>query len=212
MTDTKTLRAVRYLRCSTDGQDLGAQQDATSKYVDFRGWTDLGERADFAASAKDLKRPEFLAVRELLRAGEVDVLVAQKLDRISRSVSDFSGLMLDAQQEGWAIAVCDLDLDTTTPNGRMVAHIIASIAQWEREMIGLRTKEALQALKRRGVRLGRRLTISQADLARLFEMREAGATQKAIGEALGIPRSNVQWHLKAQVKRDVLKEALSKSA
>jgi Resolvase, N terminal domain len=67
-----------------------------------------------------------------------------KLDRLSRSLLDFASLMEDARREGWALVILDLGIDTTTPSGEMIANVMATFAQFERRLIGQRTKDALR--------------------------------------------------------------------
>lgn len=83
------------------------------------------------------------------------MLIASKLDRVSRSVRDFAGLLDRAQSRGWRLVLLDLG-DTSTAAGEMIANLIASAAQYERRLIGQRTREGLAAKRAQGVRLGRR--------------------------------------------------------
>src|SRR4051812_5678544 len=78
----------------------------------------------------------------------------QKLDRLSRSVVDFAGLLTDARKRGFNIAALDLGLDLSTPQGERVANVIASVAQWEPRIVGERTREDLAIKRAQGVRLG----------------------------------------------------------
>ena len=93
----------------------------------------------------------------------------------------------------------DLNLDTSTPTGTLVASIMASVAQWEREVIGLRTKEALAAAKAKGIHVGRRGSQDPAVLRRIRRWRKAGLTYRAIadrlnGEAVPLPGGGALWH------------------
>ena len=88
-------------------------------------------------------------------AGEADALVVAKLDRLSRSMIDFTALMGKAQRQGWALVALDCAVDTTTPAGEAMANVLATFAQFERRLIGQRTREALAQKKAQGVRLGR---------------------------------------------------------
>ena len=90
--------------------------------------------------AKDLKRPGVQEALRALKAGEGEALVVAKLDRLSRSMIDFTGLMGRAQKEGWALVALDCAVDTTTPAGEAMAHMLATFAQFERRLISQRTK------------------------------------------------------------------------
>jgi DNA invertase Pin-like site-specific DNA recombinase len=77
----------------------------------------VGAITDAGHSARSLDRPGLAYALSRLRAGRASVLVVSRLDRLSRSMIDFAGLMADAQREGWAIVALDLGVDTTTPEG-----------------------------------------------------------------------------------------------
>jgi DNA invertase Pin-like site-specific DNA recombinase len=81
--------------------------------------------------------------------------VVAKLGRLSRSTLDFAALMATAQKQSWALVALDCAVDTSTPAGEAMAHLLATFGQFDRRLIGQRTKEALAAKKASGVRLGR---------------------------------------------------------
>lgn len=86
---------------------------------------------------------------------EVDGILVAKLDRLSRSVHDFSGILKLAAARKWAMVAIHLCVDTSTPTGKLVANVMMSVAEWEREVIGDRTSVAMQATKRQGRHMGR---------------------------------------------------------
>jgi DNA invertase Pin-like site-specific DNA recombinase len=90
-----------------------------------------------------------------LDAGRVHLLIVAKLDRLSGSVIHGSQVIDRARRCGWGLVALDFGLDTSTPTGEMVASVVPPASQYERRMIGLRTKDALAAKKAAGVRLGR---------------------------------------------------------
>lgn len=91
----------------------------------------------------------------------MDGIVVAKLDRLSRSVSDFAGVLELARTRKWALVAIDLGVDTSTPTGELVANVMMSVAQWEHRVIGERTSAAMQAAKRQGRHMGR---VSAPDL------------------------------------------------
>lgn len=197
------MRVLGYVRVSTDeqresGAGLAAQRQAIQDEVNRRGWklTEVIEDAGF--SARSLKRPGIARAIEMLDAGQVDGLVVAKLDRLSRSLLDFAGLMDRAQRKGWAIVALDLGVDTSTPAGEAMANVMATFAQFERRLIGLRTKEALAQKKAAGVQLGRPRTLPEKVRRDVARRRARGETFAAIAESLNkrsVPtaQGGAQW-------------------
>jgi len=186
---TASAAVLGYIRVSTDeqadsGAGLEAQRQAIVAECERRGW-ELAEIVEDAGySAKDLKRPGIIGALERLARGEAGTLVVAKLDRLSRSVLDFAGLMAQSQKEGWALVALDLGVDTTTPQGELMAGVMAQFAQFERRLIGQRTKAALAVKKQQGVVLGRPRTLPEEVAARIAAERGAGATLRAIADRL----------------------------
>jgi DNA invertase Pin-like site-specific DNA recombinase len=194
--DTQGQRpVVAYLRCSTreqadSGLGLEAQRAALTAEAARRGWTVVAWEADEGVSATATRRPAFDRALRLLAEGKAEALVAAKLDRLARSTLGFAELLAMAERGRWAVVALDLGVDTTTPPGRLVANVMAAVAEWERDVIRARTSEALAAAKARGTRLGRPRQIAPALLARIVAMNAAGASYRKIAAALtaeGVP-------------------------
>lgn len=188
-------RVIAYLRVSTDeqgdsGAGLAAQRKAVTDYCTSRGWTDV-QLVEEVASAKSIEhRPLLGDVLDRLTSGRADILLASKLDRVSRSVIDFAGLLDQAGREGWRLALLDLGVDTSTPVGEMIANTLANMAQFERRLISQRTRDALAARKAAGVHVGRRSELSGDVLARVVQLREEGTSIRGIAAKLneeGVP-------------------------
>jgi len=127
----------------------------TAAYVHSKGLK-LGIYEDAGASAKTLRgRSGLSEALTVLANGDASALVVAKLDRLARSVHDFAGLVRIAEREGWGIVALGLGDDMTTPTGALLANVTASVANWERRIISLRTSEALAQRRAAGVRLGR---------------------------------------------------------
>ncbi|WP_432548410.1 recombinase family protein [Kineococcus sp. SYSU DK004] len=181
-------RVLAYLRVSTEeqatsGAGLEAQRAALTAEAARRGWQ-LEYVVDAGYSAKDLNRPALAAALAQLNARQADVLLVAKLDRLSRSVHDFSGLVKEATRRGWSVVCLDVGVDTSTPNGKFMATITAGIAELERELIGQRTRDALAAKKAAGVRLGRPPVLPLDVVRRIVAEREAGRSWQAIADTL----------------------------
>ena len=203
---------IAYLRVSTDEQARGglgiaAQRTTIKQQAEHRGWT-VTYATDDGYTASNLKRPALLAALDSLRNGEADALVVSKLDRLSRSLMDFAGLMETARSEGWAVIALDLGVDMSTPSGEMLANVLASFAQYERRLISQRTKDALAELRRVGVVLGRPRVLQDDLIATCAAWRAVGITYQAIADKLnedGTPTAHggERWH--ASTVRAVLK-------
>lgn len=184
------VRVVGYSRVSTEeqadsGAGLAAQEAAIRDEVDRRGWGLVEICRESAASGKSIKgRPGLAVALELVESYSADVLMVSKLDRLSRSLLDFANLMERAQKRGWNLIALDLGIDLSTPAGEFMASVMASAAQWERRIIGQRTRDALAVKRAAGVRLGRPRTLPDRVVADILKRREAGASLTEIATAL----------------------------
>jgi DNA invertase Pin-like site-specific DNA recombinase len=169
----------------------GPQREAIAAEVERRGWLLLGIHEDAGYSGKSVNgRPGLAAALEQVASGEADCLMVARFDRLSRRLVDAAHILEPATAEGWRFVSLDLGVDMTTPEGEMMGHILASFAQFERRLIGLRTSDALAQMKARGVRLGRPRQLPQVVLDRVSADREAGLTLQAITDRLtadGVP-------------------------
>lgn len=132
---------IGYLRVSTEEQALSGlgladQRAVIEREAGRRDWPLPTFLSDEGHSAKNLERPAIAEALGRLRAGQASLLVVSKLDRLSRSLLDFATLMDQAHREGWELVVLDLAIDTTTPAGRLMANLMASFAEYERQLIG----------------------------------------------------------------------------
>lgn len=177
---------------------LESQEAVIRERVAQRGWELVDIRTDVASGKSLRKRTSLGLTLRDLEAGNADILMVAKLDRLSRSVLDFATLMETAREEGWSLVVLDLDVDTTSTMGELMANIMISLAQWERRIIGERTKTALAAIKARGTPLGRRPNVSTQTLTLIRVLRDNGDSYQRIADALtreGVPTSQGgQWH------------------
>ena len=183
------MRVLGYVRVSTDeqsnsGAGLEAQRRAIVAECERRGWQLVEVIDDAGFSAKDLKRPGVQEALRALEAGDASALVVAKLDRLSRSMIDFTALMGKAQKQGWALVALDCAVDTTTPTGEAMANMLATFAQFERRLISQRTREALAVKKAQGVRLGRPPTLPAKVVRRIGREHAKGASLRAIADGL----------------------------
>ena len=183
------LVAVGYIRVSTDqqgerGYGLDAQAELVREEARRRGWHLQHVYVDVASGKSTKRRPQYSQAVRDLSSGRAQVLIVAKLDRLSRSLVDFAGLMAQSRREGWSIDALDIGIDTSTINGELIANIIMALAQWERRIIGQRTGLALAQVKARGVKLGRPTVVSPEAVAIIRAMRGSGASLRRVAAAL----------------------------
>lgn len=183
------MRVIAYVRVSTEEQadsraGLDAQRAAIQSAAAEHGWEVVSVIEDAGCSAKTTRRPGLQKALEALSAGQADVLVVSKLDRLSRSLLDFAAIMDLAQRQGWACIALDTPADPTTPMGEAMVSIMATFAQLERRLIGQRTRDGLAAKRAEGVRLGRPSKIPNGTRDRITADRAAGLSLRAIADAL----------------------------
>ncbi|PZF33705.1 recombinase RecB [Curtobacterium sp. MCPF17_051] len=181
------MHVIGYVRVSTEEQErsgLGveAQVEAIHAEASRRGWT-VEVVADLGRSGKAVN-PELRRALDLLRTGQAEALVVAKIDRLARSVLHASEILVAAQQQHWNLVILDLAVDLATPQGRAMAQMLATFAELEREMISVRTKDALAARARRGERNGRPSAIPAGLMRRIVLSRDAGASFRSIATEL----------------------------
>jgi DNA invertase Pin-like site-specific DNA recombinase len=186
---TTTPGVVGYLRVSTEeqvvsGLGLAAQRAAIETECARRGLELLAVHTDPGLSGKSLSRPGLTAALTDLDAGRGTVLMVAKLDRLSRSVHDATGLLLRADRAGWGLIALDANVDTTTPQGAAMTQVLAVFAELERRLIGERTKAALAVKRAQGITLGRPRTLPAEVIQRIQSAHAAGASWSAIAREL----------------------------
>ncbi|WP_226783255.1 recombinase family protein [Oceaniglobus trochenteri] len=152
-----------YARVSTRDQNLDGQRDILASAGAERVFADT-----ITGTARN--RPELDRLLTELRAG--DVVVVTKYDRLARSLKDLLELVDLIQERGAGFRSLGEDIDTTSPAGRLVFHVFASIAQFERERIVERTREGLEAARKRGRVGGRPPALSPAQKIEVKRMRD----------------------------------------
>lgn len=184
------LRLLGYMRVSTaeqaeSGLGLAAQQRAIADMAKARGLEVVEVISDEGQSGKTLERPGLEHVLNMIAAGDADGLIVAKLDRLSRSVIDF-GLLLEWLEGAEASLIAlDLGVDTSTAGGRMIAHVLMAVAEWERDTIADRTRAGLASLRAQGKPTGRPAVADRPELAeRIRAMRAEGLTMQAIADQL----------------------------
>jgi DNA invertase Pin-like site-specific DNA recombinase len=160
-TTLRRLRAIGYVRVSTDqqaqeGVSLDAQQVRIRAHCVSQDLDLVDIVIDDGYSAKSLERPGIKRALDMLTAKKADAIVVVKLDRLTRSVKDLGTLLDGYFREGlpWSLLSVSDSIDTRSAGGKLLLNVLMSVAQWEREAISERTQEAMNELKRRGIRTG----------------------------------------------------------
>ena len=185
------LQAFAYARVSTEeqaveGLGVAAQLDVARAAATERGWALAGELGDAAVSGADPpeQRPALGLALEALDAAAAAALVVARLDRVTRSLLAWAELVERSRRRGWAIVVVAEGFDLSADSGELTAGLLAAVAQYERRLIGARTREAMAAAKARGARLGRPVEHAPEIRRRVAEMRTGGATLQEIADQL----------------------------
>ena len=189
-------RRIGYARVSTADQDLAPQLDV----LHAKGCEPIYSEH---ASGKHADRPELAQAMKALRAG--DTLVVWRLDRLGRSLPDLIATVNELAGRGISFESVTEAIDTTTASGKLVFNIFASLADFERHLIGERTRAGLAAGRARG-RMGGRppaLTSKQLREARLL-LTDSDATVTAVAERYGVSRTTLYKGLRALADKETV--------
>lgn len=182
-----------YARVSTDKQDETLQIPRLRSYCERAGH-DIYKVYQDEASARNADRPGWKALMSDAHGHRFDAVVVTKLDRVMRSLVGLHQTMEDLGKCGITLITLDQGpMDFTTPNGRLLISFLGSIAEWEREMISTRTREALAAKKEAGVKLGRPGN-EDIPLRKIALMRCAMQSWSAISRETGVSRTWLHNH------------------
>lgn len=189
---SKQVRAALYARVSTahNGQDPTMQTRELREYCDRRQWIVAGEFTDTGISGAKEHRPALDRLLSLCRKRSVDAVVVYRYDRFARSLRHLVNALEDFRALGIEFVSLHEGVDTSTPNGRLVFGIFASIAEFERELIRDRVRSGLAAVKAKGRRLGRPRVI--VDAVRIGALRAQGLSWREINLETGVSKGTAQ--------------------
>ena len=181
------MRAALYARVSTADQTCENQMLELRGYVAARGWTGTEFIDSGISGAKD-KRPALDALLKDAKRRRFDVLVCWRLDRLGRNLRHLVTMLEELQHVGVAFVSMGEGIDCTTPAGKLQLHILAALAEFERERIRERVMAGLHRAKAQGKRLGRPRTVIPLD--RLATVADFSLTEAAL--RLGVSRSTTK--------------------
>ena len=187
------IRCAIYTRKSTEeglGQEfnsLDAQRECAEAYIYSQrqqGWVALPERYDDGGySGAHLDRPALQRLLQDIQAGGIDVVVIYKVDRLSRSLFDFAGLMQVFERHGVSFVSVTQQFNSSTPMGRLTLNILLSFAEFERQLVSERTRDKVSAARKKGKWMGgipvlgydtdrdrTRLVVNEAEAAQVREI------------------------------------------
>ena len=182
-----TMRTAVYARVSTLGQEPENQLGELRRYVEARGWTAV-EYVDKGVSGAKDKRPALDQLVADARRRKFDVLVCWRLDRLGRNLRHLILLLDEMHALGIGFVTLGEGIDTTSPTGRLVLHVLGAISEFERERIRERVVAGLQRARTQGQRLGR--PKGAVPLDRLATVASLSLTHAAA--ALGVSRSTLK--------------------
>jgi DNA invertase Pin-like site-specific DNA recombinase len=184
-TKPRTVRVGLYGRVSTDGQTPENQLQPLRAFAAARGWVPV-EFVDHGISGTKDRRPALDALLAAVRARKVDVVAVTKLDRLARSTRHLVTLAAEFEALGVDLTVLEQAIDTTTPAGRLLFHVLAAISEFERDLIRDRVLAGLRRARSQGRRLGRPKR-HQVDAERARALMTEGQSLRATARALGVP-------------------------
>ena len=167
---------IGYIRVSSDKQTTLLQEDALKKEQCEQVFTDK-------MSGKRFDRPRFLAMLAMARQG--DVIVIWRLDRLGRSLKELIETVTMLRDRGIELRSIKENIDTTTPTGKLMFHIVGAMAEFERDIISERTLAGLEAARARGRKGGRPKAVDIMDPKKIARAKELYALkQNTIAEIM----------------------------
>jgi len=200
-----TTATLAYLRVSTgkqadQGLSLEVQQDKAIAYARLYDLDLIEVIVDAGESAKTLQRPGLQRALTLLQSGQAAALLIIKLDRLTRSVADLGRLIDEYFAPGKAelLSVSE-QIDTRSASGRLVLNILASVSQWEREIIAERTRDVMRHKQKQGEYIGGHIpygfdVINGELVANLLEQQVIRQAQTLYANGLSLRKVSATLH------------------
>jgi DNA invertase Pin-like site-specific DNA recombinase len=203
-------KALLYTRVSTamqvnDGVSLDVQERQLIAAAEFHGFAEWEVVREEGKSGKSVKgRPALQKALKDLESKVADALIVTRIDRLARSTSDFLNVVDCANKQGWRLILLDLNLDTSTYQGRFVVTVMASLAEMERGIIAARQKDVHKDRRDRGLvwgkDLGPKQEASEKTKNLILELHEKNVGVRAIArrldsEGIAPPRGDAWSHV-----------------
>ncbi len=214
------MKAALYIRVSTDkqaseGTSLEVQEEKLRKFCGFQGWEVFQLYADKGISGKDTERPQFQELIKAANAKQFDVVVVTKLDRFGRSLRDLINSIHELNAIGIQFTSVNDNINTTTPNGKLLFHVLGAFAEFEREIIKERMMSGIARARQQGQQIGRvpmgykvvngevELNNEKVELVKgIFKSYSEGQTAWKISTKLDMKPSTISYILKNRFYAD----------
>jgi DNA invertase Pin-like site-specific DNA recombinase len=195
---TPSNRVAIYARCSTlNGQNPEMQLDELREYCARRDFQIVAEYVDAGVSGSKDSRPQLNFLMSAAQRRKFDAVLVWKLDRFGRSLKHLVNTLAELESLGVAFTSLSDNLDLTTPSGRLMFHVIAAMAQFERSLVQERVR-GLRHARSKGIRLGRPRAIVNA--RQIADLRHLGHAWADISRRMGLSEDTLQQALKAAGK------------
>ena len=186
--------ALLYARVSTqlqvaDGVSLDVQERQLQQAAELAGFTEFELVREEGRSGKSISgRPALTSALKRLDAGEAKALFVTRIDRLARSTQDFLSVVDRANKNNWRLVMLDLNLDTSSYQGRFVVTIMSALAEMERGIIASRQKDVHEDRRKRGivwgVDMGPKNKTPEEIRQRVLSERASGASYRKIADGL----------------------------
>lgn len=184
---------VGYARVSSYGQSLDIQLSKLTEYGCERIFSDK-------VSGTTQDRPQMLQCLDFVREG--DQLVITKLDRLARSTFHLTKIAKELEARKVELIVLDQNIDTSTPTGRLLFNVLASIAEFENEIRQERQQEGLKRAKEKGIKLGAKPKLSAQQIETMLQRQADGETVKTICHCYSISQATFYRLRKEKQEKD----------
>jgi DNA invertase Pin-like site-specific DNA recombinase len=179
---------VSSLRQAEEGLSLEAQERTLRAQAEADGYQVEVIREEGRSGKSVKNRPALLAALNKLNKGEASALYVTKLDRLARSLSDLLTIVTQADRKEWRLKILELNLDTRTPQGRLVLSMLGAVAEFERSLISARQKDVHTERTAKGevwgVTKGCKPKTAASTRKRVLDLHKQGHSLRAIAATL----------------------------
>jgi DNA invertase Pin-like site-specific DNA recombinase len=195
MNNTANLRVALYARVSTldKGQDPETQLIQLREFAQRRNFEIIGEFIDYASGTSE-ERKQYKLMMDAAKKRKLDVVLVWRYDRFARSTQALVNALKEFKTLGIDFISYQENIDTTTPTGELIFHVMASLAQFESALISERVKAGMQRAKAQGKNISRP-KLSKIKLKEIMDLKEQGLSMNQISKKSGVAYGTVYNYL-----------------